>query len=333
MTQSDNRLITFISWSGIILGFISMTGYLILGLWLDTAYGAIAVLFFSAILYLISQKRISYELASLLFSGFGIVIVTVGYITSNSIEDGLIYMVIPTIIIALLRPSREAIVWLLCYYTMFLTLNLLDIPNHPISLNIFIQLFTIHMILYLVISYFRDQERALSKSLHLLNENLKEEVTLDVLTGAYNRRAFKSIIERAITSHANAELPCVLAIIDIDLFKRINDNYGHLKGDMVLKVLGKHIKSKIRQRDTLIRYGGEEFVICFEYMELQKAVEIMDMIRQSIEALKLVKGETITISAGLSVVREGDTPSTLLSRADIALYEAKDAGRNQVKYA
>ena len=119
MTQSDHRLITFISWAGIVLGSISMSGYLILGLWLDTAYGSLSVLFFAVILYLINQKRITYNVASLLFSGFGVVLVTVGYITSNSIEDGLIYMIIPTIIIALLRPSREALVWLLCYYTMF----------------------------------------------------------------------------------------------------------------------------------------------------------------------------------------------------------------------
>ena len=331
MTQSDNRLITFISWSGIILGFISTTGYLILGLWLDTAYGALAVIFFASILYLIKHRRISYELASLLFSGFGVILVTIGYITSNSIEDGLIYMIIPTIIIALLRPSREAVVWLLCYYAVFLIINLLDIPNYPISFNVFIQLFTIHMILYLIISYFRDQERALSKRLQDLNENLKEEVTLDVLTGAYNRRAFKNIIERAISSHAIVEQPCVLAIIDIDHFKRINDTYGHLKGDVVLKALGKHIKSKISQGDTLIRYGGEEFVICFENMELQKAVKIMEQIRKSIEKLTLVKGEIITISAGLSRLEKGDSPFGLLSRADIALYEAKDAGRNLVK--
>ena len=188
------------------------------------------------------------------------------------------------------------------------------------------------MILYMIISYYRDQERAHSRQLEDLNENLKEEVTLDELTGAYNRRAFKSIIERAISSHKLTEQSYVLAIMDVDHFKRINDNYGHLQGDMVLKSLGKHIKSKIREGDTLIRYGGEEFVICFEHMKLETAVEIMEKMRQSIEELVLVQDEIITVSTGLSAVEEGDTPHSLLSRADIALYEAKDAGRNQVKY-
>ena len=82
----------------------------------------------------------------------------------------------------------------------------------------------------------------------------------------------------------------------------------------------------------MIRYGGEEFVICLEQMALSKAIEVMDTLRQSIEELTLVKGETITISAGLSALEKGDTPFGLLSRADAALYEAKDAGRNQVKY-
>ena len=333
MTQSDNRLITFISWAAIILSSISMTGYSFLGLWLDAIYAGISLVFFGMVLYLTNQKRISYEVASLFFSGFGVIIITIGYITSNSIEDGLIYMIIPTIIISLLRPSREALVWLLCYYAVFLIINLLDIPNFPISFNIFIQLFIIHMILYMIISYYRDQERAHSKQLENLNENLKEEVTLDVLTGAYNRRAFKSIVEGVISIHVRTKQSCILAIIDIDHFKRINDNYGHLQGDMVLKSLGKHIKSKIREGDTLIRYGGEEFVICFEHIELQKAVEIMEKMRQSIENLTLVSNEVITVSTGLSAVEEGDTPYSLLSRADIALYEAKDAGRNKVKHA
>ena len=72
-------------------------------------------------------------------------------------------------------------------------------------------------------------------------------------------------------------------------------------------------------------------MICFEQMELQKALEIMEKMRQSIEDLTLIKGETITVSAGLSALQKDDTPYSLLSRADIALYEAKDAGRNKVK--
>jgi diguanylate cyclase (GGDEF)-like protein len=309
-----------------------LTGYSFLHLWLDALYAGISLIFFGIILYFVNQKRISYAQSSLLFSGFGVVIITIGYITSNSLADGLIYMIIPTIIISLLRPSREALVWLLCYYSVFLTFNLLEIPNYPISFNVFIQLFIIHMILYMIISYYRDQERVYFRQLQDLNANLREEVTLDELTGAYNRRAFKSIIEKAISSYNLTDQSYVLAIMDVDHFKRINDNYGHLQGDMVLKAMGKHIKSKIREGDTLIRYGGEEFVICFEHVKLEKAVEIMEKMRQSIEDLTLLQDEIITVSTGLSAVEEGDTPHSLLARADIALYEAKDAGRNQVKY-
>lgn len=332
MTQADKRLITFISWSGIVVGLVSAIGYLLMGYLLDSLYGLFATISFSVILYLISIHRISYESASVFFSAFGIMIVTLGYITSISVEDGLIYMIVPTIIIALLRPTDEAVKWLIVYYGMFFVINILKIPNYPISVNIFIQFFTIHMLLFVIISYFRNQERRLSRELRIANERLQKEVTLDTLTGAHNRRAFKEIVERAISFHAHTEQPCVLVIIDIDHFKRINDNYGHLKGDMVLKELGRHIRSKIRKGDILIRYGGEEFVICFEQMGLQKAVAIMEEMRQSIEALTLVNGETITVSAGLSALQKGDTPFGLLSRADAALYEAKDAGRNMVKY-
>jgi len=330
MTQSEKRLITFISWSGIVVGCISMLGYTIVGYWLDSLYGAVAMAFFAFILYLIKNKRISYNSASLLFSAFGVVIVTVGFITSVSVEDGLIYMVIPTIIIALLRPPFEAVAWLLPYYAVFFLLNILNIPNHSISINVFMQLFAIHMVLFLIISYFRKQERALSMQLLLLNEQLQEEVTIDALTGAYNRRAFHTILDRAVATYSIDHQEFVLALIDIDHFKRVNDRYGHQKGDEVLRKLVNHFKSKIRHSDTVIRYGGEEFIVCFTHIDMKKAVSIMEGMCRSVESLKLLENEKLTISAGISKLEASDTSASILSRADAALYEAKESGRNRV---
>ena len=330
MTESEKRLITFISWSGIVVGCISMLGYTIVGYWLDSLYGAIALAFFAFILYLIRNKRISYNSASILFSAFGVVIVTVGFITSVSVEDGLIYMVIPTIIIALLRPPFEAVQWLLPYYAVFFILNVLNIPNHPISINVFIQLFAIHMVLFMIISYFRKQERDLSTQLLLLNEQLQEEVTLDALTGAYNRRAFHTILDRAVATYSIDHQEFVLALIDIDHFKSVNDTYGHQKGDEVLRSLVEHFKSKIRASDTVIRYGGEEFIICFSHIDFDKAVSIMKGMCHSVESLELLENDKITISVGISKLEADDTASLVLSRADAALYEAKKSGRNRV---
>jgi len=330
MTKIDKRLITFISWSGIFVGIISMVGYFIASLWLDGLYGVIAILFFSFILYRISLHQISYELASILFSSFGIILVTVGYITSPSVADGLIYMIIPTIIIALLRPFKEAIVWLIVYYSIFFMINMFGWANYNVSVNIVVQLVTIHMIMFMIISYYSTQERALTKELRNVNLQLQEEATIDPLTGAYNRRTFRAVLDQAMQAYEIRKQGFVLAIIDIDYFKRVNDNYGHQKGDEVLKSIGYHLKSKIRGGDTLIRYGGEEFVICFQNIPLGKAAEIMDDIRETIATLKLLDDKSVTISVGLSEVHGDDTPTSILSRADKALYSAKAAGRNRV---
>jgi diguanylate cyclase (GGDEF)-like protein len=301
-----------------------------LGYWIDGAYGAISVVVFSFVLYLISIKRISYNAASIFFSAFGITIVTLGYITSISVEDGLIYMIIPTIIIALLRPFREAVVWLVFYYSMFLMLNIMDIPNHPISVNVFVQLFSIHMVLFVIIGYFRRQENIMAKQLQSLNTQLQEEMKIDDLTGAYNRRGFTSLLDQALAKYSQEDQKFVLAIIDLDHFKRVNDNYGHQKGDEVLKALGHHFKSMISDTDTLIRYGGEEFIICFPQTELKKALKTMENIRRSVEELDLFEDDHMTISVGMTRIENEDTPTLLLSRADSALYEAKSSGRNKI---
>jgi len=256
--------------------------------------------------------------------------VTLGYITSASVADGLIYMIIPTIIIALLRPFYEAIIWLVIYYSVFLIINLFDLANHTISFNVFVQLFSIHAVLFLIISYYRDQEQILRLRLETFNGQLKKEVNIDTLTGAYNRRVFRTILDKALEQRDLSNKPFVLAIIDIDHFKRVNDTYGHQKGDDVLKKIGKHLQTKIGRDDTLIRYGGEEFVICFEGISLKRAHKIMEKIRCSIESLKLLDDRAVTISGGLSELRSDDIVSSLMRRADKALYAAKASGRNVI---
>ena len=330
MNSSEKRLITFIAWSGTILGTISMLGYILVGFWLDAFYGFIALLFFSSILYLSSQHRITFNTSSILFSAFGVVLVTIGYMTSASIADGLIYMIIPTIIIALLRPFYEAIVWLGLYYSVFLCINLFDLANNTISFNVFVQLFSIHTVLFLIISYYRDQEQSLRLQLETFNGQLEKEVNIDALTGAYNRRAFRTILDKALEQRDVNKKPFVLAIIDIDHFKRVNDTYGHQKGDDVLRLMGEHLQTQIRQSDALIRYGGEEFVICFNDINLLQAFNIMEKIRHSVEMLKLLDDRAVTISGGLSELRSDDIVSSLMRRADKALYAAKASGRNTI---
>ena len=330
MTIAEKHLITFISKSGIVLGVITFFIYIILGEYLDSFYGGVTLIFFSTILYMVKKKHIRYNTASILFSIFSIVIVTIGYVTALSIEEGLIYIVIPTIIITLLRKPKEAIRWLLPYYIIFLIINLMEIPNYNISITVFIQLFTIHTILFLSISYFTTQERRLSNKLVMMNKKLQKEATTDALTGAYNRRTFGSILNKAIMNCSKSDRDFVLGIIDIDFFKNINDKHGHLMGDNVLRELVNHLKTKIRKTDTIIRYGGEEFIVCLNCIEESMAMEIMEEIRMSIENMNFIKGEKMTVSIGVSRLVKGDTMTSVLLRADKALYRAKTEGRNRI---
>jgi len=138
------------------------------------------------------------------------------------------------------------------------------------------------------------------------------------------------MLDKAVERRDKYDEPFVLAIIDIDHFKRVNDTYGHQKGDEVLQAIGKHLQQHIRQSDALIRYGGEEFVICFNNINLEQAKIVMEKIRHSVEALDLLENSTITISGGVSVLRSDDIVSSLMRRADKALYAAKASGRNAI---
>ncbi len=330
MTISEKHLITFISKSGIILGGLSTIVYAILGVWLDSVCGAITTVFFSIVLYMVLNKYISYSKASILSIVFTMFMVINGFVTAISIADGLIYIVIPTIIVTLLRPDNEHIKWLIPYYGVFLILNFIEIPNNQISMSVFIQLFGVHMILFLGIGYFKRQERKMAEELILLNKQLQEDATIDTLTGAYNRRTFNTVLDKAISTKITKSKDTVLVMIDIDHFKLINDNYGHQKGDEVLQRLVTHLKSKVRSTDVVIRYGGEEFIIFFDNIDYDKALYIMEEIRKSVEDFVFIEDKKITISIGISKLEVEDTSAMILSRADKALYKSKETGRNKI---
>jgi diguanylate cyclase (GGDEF)-like protein len=126
--------------------------------------------------------------------------------------------------------------------------------------------------------------------------------------------------------------PVCIAIFDLDHFKEINDTYGHLAGDRVIRTAVKLITQYSRQRDLVGRYGGEEFVLCLPESSAQDALETAERVRQAFVAnLVTYKGQSIavTISAGIACRRAGESIEQLLSRADRALYEAKHQGRNR----
>lgn len=153
------------------------------------------------------------------------------------------------------------------------------------------------------------------------------ELRSDPLTGVSNRRAFDESLEAVIAQRSRYETPFSVAMLDIDFFKRVNDDQGHLQGDRVLQELAELLRSCVRDCDMLARYGGEEFVILMPHTELPGACLLSERIRATVQ-----EKMSITVSMGLATALPEDTSSNLLSRADAALYLAKGAGRNCVYF-
>ncbi|MCG7897542.1 MAG: GGDEF domain-containing protein [Candidatus Thiodiazotropha lotti] len=166
----------------------------------------------------------------------------------------------------------------------------------------------------------------------LLYQTAIESAFLDSLTGIKNRTAFDSNFNREIELNRRKNSELSLVVMDIDFFKRINDQYGHAVGDLVLKQVAKGVEETIRSSDALYRYGGEEFVVVLNGTDQLGARLLAERIRENIESLRIesLKNLQVTLSLGVSMMNEGDTAETLFKRADEALYVAKNQGRNQV---
>ncbi|MDZ4202605.1 MAG: GGDEF domain-containing protein [Gallionella sp.] len=178
-----------------------------------------------------------------------------------------------------------------------------------------------------------------SSELHELVDMLEEKArslehlsVTDVLTGMGNRRLLQIRMEeeRERIQRYDA-LPFSLVILDIDFFKKINDTHGHLVGDAVLKLLGSEITGAIRKVDTAVRWGGEEFAILLSNTPLAAAVGFCDRLRAAIERKVLLNGIRMTVSLGVAEYDPEEDESSLLERADRALYNAKRKGRNRVE--
>ena len=209
------------------------------------------------------------------------------------------------------------------------------------------------------IEQLRYKEEALLK----LTGELQEEVTLrneamkalaeseanfrymaehDVLTGCLNRRVFFSRAVLCIQEARQRTMPCCIALVDIDFFKKVNDVHGHLAGDVVIRSVVTVVRSGLRETDFVGRYGGEEFILFFPETTLDQAAQVCERIRANIAASPTDIGSgqmlAVTVSLGVSVVlpeweeeRNISFLQKIIHQADLALYAAKSAGRNRVR--
>lgn len=152
----------------------------------------------------------------------------------------------------------------------------------------------------------------------------------DALTGLLNRQSFAGLFELASQRHRANGHALALAVLDIDHFKKVNDTFGHLYGDEVLIHFARLMERSFRYTDDLFRFGGEEFVVLLANADATNAVVVLERFRKVVEGYAFPGVGTVTVSIGFVISDDNTLPTTLIDRADRALYFAKDSGRNRV---
>jgi len=167
-----------------------------------------------------------------------------------------------------------------------------------------------------------------------LSRVLAEKASQDHLTGLLNRRGGEEALAREASRSARRHTPVSLVMVDIDHFKRVNDEHGHAAGDRVLRATAQLVKKQLRPYDHVIRWGGEEILVVLPDTSGFQGVMIAERLRTAIAANRIDGGPSVTVSLGVAeLIHDGGTPEVALAAADAALYRAKASGRNCVKRA
>jgi diguanylate cyclase len=167
-------------------------------------------------------------------------------------------------------------------------------------------------------------------------DHAEKRAKADVLTGLPNRLAFEDFFAEAEAAAAASQRPLSVLLIDVDHFKRFNDDFGHGVGDQVLRLIAKVLRERVRDQDLPARYGGEELIAVLPNLDLQGCLAVGESIRKHIAECKITRrssGEElpgITVSVGVAQLRSGESMTDLIERCDRALYQAKGEGRNRV---
>lgn len=197
--------------------------------------------------------------------------------------------------------------------------------RRTLYMNLLISLLVTGVVLFLV-----------NLALGRYQRRLEAMALTDKLTGLANRQAIDMGFQRDMADSRRNGGGMAVILMDLDHFKDINDAHGHLAGDAVLKRMSAEVRGLLREGDLMGRWGGEEFLIVLRHCDETAALQVAEKIRASVEAVKTeYAGQTfqLTTSAGVAMLRDGDTQDSLINRADRALYAAKQAGRNRVSAA
>ncbi len=166
-------------------------------------------------------------------------------------------------------------------------------------------------------------------------EDVKQAVKTDMLTSLLNRRGFDRAMSQLLEKRITTREPLSVIMLDIDHFKQVNDTYGHLVGDNVLKMLSKLLKDCIKGQDVAARFGGEEFILALPQTIIEGAYTVAEQIRSNLQKIKWKIKDSgksigqISVSLGVALYRDGESIEAVIKRADAALYHAKNTGRNR----
>jgi diguanylate cyclase (GGDEF)-like protein len=202
--------------------------------------------------------------------------------------------------------------------------NLVDV-SHDFTINL----------LVLLARRLRTNNTAVSDNIRLQREH-KRNALVDAMTGLHNRRWLDDSLPRFVSRFSRGSLELAALMVDVDHFKRFNDTYGHPAGDAVLVMVARILRTGFRPTDQVARFGGEEFTVILPDTDEVGARVAAERVRRAVSAAVAKHGDeplpTVTVSIGGATLAAGDTASTLVARADAALYKSKQAGRDRVTF-
>ncbi len=313
--------------------------------WILFAFGIIIGI--NAFLYLIFRTGLNKKFTdpSLTFTQMVIAALTamMGIYYTDNIRGIMLVAYIVTILFGVFRFNIiQYFIFTIFSVTCYGTVIILLLNNHPDTITLQVEILqlvvfaTVLTWFSMVGSYMRKIREKLSATNYRLNNALntiRELAIHDDLTRAYNRRQMYEELKKEKAKADRSGGIFSIALFDLDHFKKINDTYGHLKGDDVLKYLIHSISHEIREIDSISRYGGEEFVIIMNGTDAKGAEECAFRIKSRIENLKFpgfADSFRITISTGITTYHPVESIDELIARSDSAMYKAKSMGRNQV---
>lgn len=216
-------------------------------------------------------------------------------------------------------PTRSAVVFnsiILSFVSVFSFLHQEPAIAARVSCSLFLTILFTHKI---------------AQHIYRLNDKLVHEAVRDPMTGALNRRQLSTYLQTSIANKKRNNISSAILMFDIDHFKHVNDTYGHGVGDEVIKKLVAITNANSRELDLLFRVGGEEFILLIQDTDVKSAKNIAENLRRVIKETQLIEQQPITISIGIATAHEDITTDAWIKHADTALYQAKNAGRNQVQ--